>query len=71
MNVDFDEEQLPVSQRDLAMMVALGGRERTEREFCLLAAEAGRGLLRPSLTAPHEGLHLLEFGKQHQGATVR
>lgn len=71
VNVDSGEEQLPVSQRDLAMMVVLGGRERTEREFCLLAAEAGLGLLRPSLPAPHEGLHLLEFGKQHQGAPVR
>lgn len=71
VNVDSGEEQLPVSQRDLAMMVVVGGRERAERDFCLLAAEAGLGLLRPALPAPHEGLHLLEFSKQHQGATVR
>lgn len=64
VGVDSGEEQLPVSQRDLAMMVVLGGRERTEHEFCLLAAEAGLGLLRPSMPAPHQGLHLLEFGKR-------
>ncbi|MFE3382311.1 methyltransferase [Streptomyces anulatus] len=64
VSVDSGEEQLPVSQRDLAMMVVLGGRERTEHEFCLLAAEAGLELLRPSLPAPHQGLHLLEFGKR-------
>ncbi|MFJ4689598.1 methyltransferase [Streptomyces sp. NPDC088789] len=64
VGVDSGEEQLPVSQRDLAMMVVLGGRERTEHEFCLLAADAGLGLLRPPLPAPHQGLHLFEFGKR-------
>ncbi|MEU3657155.1 methyltransferase [Streptomyces sp. NPDC032161] len=57
------EGQLPVSQRDLAMLVLLGSKERTAEEFRMLGKAAGLGLRRPPVAAPHEGLHLLEFGR--------
>ncbi|MFJ5725511.1 methyltransferase [Streptomyces sp. NPDC093149] len=57
------EGQLPVSQRDLAMLVLLGGKERTAEEFRMLGKAAGLGLRRSPLAAPHEGLCLLEFGR--------
>jgi SAM-dependent methyltransferase len=51
---------LPVSQRDLAMLVLLGGRERTEEEFRTLGRRASLRLA-TTVPAPEEGLHLLEY----------
>ncbi|MEV7952910.1 methyltransferase [Streptomyces sp. NPDC088141] len=55
------EGQLPVTQRDLAMLILLGGKERTAEEFRMLGKKAGLSLRRSPLAAPHEGLCLLEF----------
>lgn len=51
---------LSVSQRDLAMLVLLGGRERTKQDFQELGRRAS---LRLTKTIPvlEEGLHLLEY----------
>ncbi|MFE4664627.1 methyltransferase [Streptomyces sp. NPDC056716] len=59
--------QLPVSQRDVAMLLLLGGKERTEDEFRMLGKAAELGLRRPPVAAPHEGLCLLEFGRSAEG----
>lgn len=51
---------LPVSQRDLAMLVLLGGKERTEEAFRELGQRASLRLA-ATTPAPLEGLHLLEY----------
>jgi 2,7-dihydroxy-5-methyl-1-naphthoate 7-O-methyltransferase len=60
--------QLPVSQRDLAMLLLLGGKERTGEEFRMLGKAAGLGLRRSPVAAPHEGLCLLEFGRSGEAS---
>ncbi|GLF96866.1 methyltransferase [Streptomyces yaizuensis] len=51
---------LAVGRRDLAMLVLLGGRERTEEEFRALGEAAGLRLT-ATTPAPEPGLHLIEF----------
>ncbi|MER6499698.1 hypothetical protein ABT218_09955 [Streptomyces sp. NPDC001455] len=45
------------------MLVLLDGKKRAAEEFRMLGKAAGLGLRPPLAAAPHEGLCLLEFGR--------
>ncbi|MFC3995240.1 methyltransferase [Nocardiopsis sediminis] len=51
---------LSVTQRDMAMLVVLGGRERTAEEFRRLGGQAGLRLV-AAHPSPEEGLYLIEY----------
>jgi 2,7-dihydroxy-5-methyl-1-naphthoate 7-O-methyltransferase len=54
-------ENWVVSQRDLSMLIALGGKERGEAEFRNLGLAAGLRLSGTTAVLPDEGMFLIEY----------